>query len=629
MNNILSEITIFSKYAKYVEGLKRRETFNEITNRYLQMMMKKYPNLLEDINHYGEFIRNKQILPSMRAMQFAGTAIERNESRIYNCAYLPIDDYRAFSEVMFLLLGGTGVGFSVQQKHIEKLPEIQKPNGEYKYLISDSIEGWADAIRHLTGSYFGERKTKPKFDFSDIRPKGTRLITAGGKAPGPEPLKRCLFEIEQIFERKYNTEKLTSIEVYDIICHIANAVLAGGIRRAALICLFSADDEEMLHSKHGNWWENNPQRGRSNNSAVLRRHRITKDYFIKLWKIIEDSNAGEPGIYLTNNSDYGTNPCCEIALRPFQFCNLTEINVGDIVSKEDFYERCAAASFFGTLQAGFNDFHYLRPIWKRTTEKEALIGVGMTGIASGNLFNYCSNDDIRKGAEIVKNINENYAAKIGINKAARCTTIKPSGTTSCVLGTSSGIHAWHNNYYIRRMQLNKNEAIYTYLKSVIPDLVVDYEAIPNTAVVEIPQAAPESSIIRTEETALDLVERVKSLYKSWVYPGHRQGDNTHNISATISINSNQIDENGDTYNEWNQIGEWMWENRDYYNGLSVLPMDIGTYKQAPFENISKEKYDEMVKYLHNIDLTQVLEYDDNTELTNELACAGGSCEIQY
>jgi ribonucleoside-triphosphate reductase len=318
----LSKIVTFDKYAKYLPNLKRRENFNEITTRYLTMLMDKYPHLEKEIAIQGQYIFNKEILPSMRAMQFAGQAIVKNEARIYNCCYLPIDDYRAFGEIMFLLLGGTGVGYSVQNKHIEKLPEIRKPTKEQKFLIADNIEGWADAVKHLIGSFLGYRNTKPRFDFSDIRAKGQRLITAGGKAPGPEPLKKCLFNINLILEAKSDNSKLTSLEVHDIVCYIADAVLAGGIRRAALISLFSADDESMLTCKYGNWWELNPQRGRANNSAVLVRHRVTKEFFLNLWKKIENSNSGEPGIYFTNNPDWGTNPCVEIALRPFQFCNL-------------------------------------------------------------------------------------------------------------------------------------------------------------------------------------------------------------------------------------------------------------------------------------------------------------------
>ena len=620
----LSNVVVFNKYAKYLPQQKRRETYNEIIVRYLQMMVDKYPNLANDIMHYGNFIFGKKVLPSMRALQFAGPAIQKNEARIYNCCYLPIDDYRAFGEIMFLLLGGTGVGYSVQFKHIEKLPEINKPVKEQKFLVGDSIEGWADAVKHMIGSYLGFRNTKPRFDFSDIRHKGARLITAGGKAPGPEPLKKCLFELEQILERKENGQKLSSVEVHDIVCHIADAVLAGGIRRAALISLFSADDESMLTCKFGNWWELNPQRGRANNSAVLVRHRITKEFFLDLWRKIELSNAGEPGIYFTNNPDWGTNPCCEIALRPYQFCNLCEVNVSDVESQQDLNHRVTAAAFFGTLQAGFTDFHYLRPIWKKTTEKDALVGIGMTGIASMEVFKY----DLTEAANEAELTNIELAQTLGINRAARITCVKPSGTTSCVLGTASGIHAWHNDFYIRRMQMSKSEDLYKYLNQNHPSLVKDHLLIPNSAVVEIPIKAPEGSVLRTE-TAIDTLERVKNVSMKWIKPGHIHGDNTHNVSATISIDKTRYYSNDDYLpkDEWEVVGEWMWENKEFYNGLSVLPFDGGSYSQAPFQDITKEEYDELVGQLTSIDLTQIIEDDDTTNLMDQVACASGACEI--
>jgi ribonucleoside-triphosphate reductase len=310
-NQILSDVTVYMKYSRYIPELQRRETWQELVSRNMEMHIKKYPELETEIREKYQRVYDKMILPSMRSLQFGGKPIEISPNRIYNCAYLPIDDWRAFGEVMFLLLGGTGVGFSVQRHHIDKLPEINKPNPNRKrrYLIADSIEGWADAIKVLMKSYFQGGSTLD-FDFRDIRAKGTRLITSGGKAPGPQPLKECLIKIEGILSSKQNNEKLTTIEVHDIICHIADAVLAGGIRRAALISLFSADDEDMIACKSGNWWELNPQRGRANNSAVLLRNKITKEFFLNLWKKIEASGAGEPGIYFTNDKDWGTNPCC-------------------------------------------------------------------------------------------------------------------------------------------------------------------------------------------------------------------------------------------------------------------------------------------------------------------------------
>ena len=614
-NEILSEITVFMKYSKYVPELQRRETWNELVTRNKEMHLKKYPQLAEEINKVYEMVYNKQILPSMRSLQFAGKSIEMSPNRIYNCAYLPIDDVRAFGEAMFLLLGGTGVGYSVQKHHVDALPEIRKPNAKRhkRFLIADSIEGWADAVKALIKSYFAGGSSLD-FDFGDIRPKGARLVTSGGKAPGAQPLKECLIKVQGILDGKENGDKITPIEAHDMVCHIADAVLAGGIRRAALISLFSADDEEMISCKSGNWWENNPQRGRANNSAALLRHKVTQEFFMDLWKRIELSGAGEPGIYLTNDKDWGTNPCCEIALRPFQFCNLCEVNVSDIESQEDLNARVRAAAFIGTLQAGYTNFHYLRDVWKRTTEKDALIGVSMTGIGSGTILGY----NMKEAAKIVKEENERVATLIGINKSARTTTVKPAGTTSLTLGTSSGIHAWHNDYYIRRIRVGKNEAIYTYLLINHPELIEDEYFRPHdTAVISIPQKAPEGAILRTE-SPFQLLERIKKVHLEWVKPGHRSGSNTHNVSATVSIKPE----------EWDGVGEWMWDNKDHYNGLSVLPFSEHTYIQAPFEDCTEERYNELMKSLSDIDLSKVVELDDNTELKDQAACAGGACEIQ-
>tara|TARA_Y100001973_G_scaffold100506_1_gene161754 strand:+ start:190 stop:2058 length:1869 start_codon:yes stop_codon:yes gene_type:complete len=613
--DILSDVTVHMKYARYIPEKERRETWAEIVDRNKAMHVKKYPELESEINDAYEMVYAKKILPSMRSMQFGGKPIEVAPNRIYNCAFAPIDDWRVFSEVMFLLLGGTGVGYSVQKHHVEKLPEIQKPASKRtrRFLINDSIEGWADAVKALVQSYF-KGGSKLRFDYSDIRPKGARLVTSGGKAPGPQPLKECLVKLQGMFEAKENGDKLTTIEAHDMICHIADAVLAGGIRRAALISLFSADDNEMIAAKTGNWWETAPQRGRANNSVVLLRHRITKDFFQDLWERVKESGSGEPGFYFSNDKDWGTNPCCEIALRPYQFCNLTEVNVSDVDNQEELNSRVKSAAFIGTLQAGYSDFHYLRDVWRRTTEKEALIGVSMTGIASGKVLNL----DTTEASKVVKKENERVAKIIGVNKAARCTTVKPAGTTSLTLGTSSGIHAWHNEHYIRRLRVGKNEAIYTYLSIYHPDMVEDEYFRPHdTAVISVPQKSPEDAIMRTE-SALQLLKRVSKISTEWVKPGTRSGQNTHNVSATISIKEA----------EWADVGEWMWENRDIYNGLSVLPYDGGSYKQAPFEDCSKETYEAMLETLEEVDLTKVVEIEDNTNLTGELACAGGACEIK-
>lgn len=938
---ILSDITVFTKYAKHLPMKNRRETFSEIIDRNMEMHLDKFKKntelCLEIRSVYSEFVKTKKILPSMRSLQFGGKPIELSPNRVYNCCFLPIDDLHAFSESMFLLLGGTGVGYSVQKNHVEKLPEIRKPTKSRRFLIGDSIEGWADAVKVLMQAYM-IGKTLPRFDYSDIREKGAQLVTSGGKAPGPEPLKDCLHNIKKILDRKKDGEQLTTLEVHDIMCYIADAVLAGGIRRAALICLFDMNDEDMLTCKFGNWWELNPQRGRSNNSAVILRHKIKKKDFMKLWDKIKASGSGEPGFYLTNNAEWGTNPCCEIALRPFQFCvsaetklitrngiskikditekeveiwngeewstvkpyqtgtedvlhrvkfsdgsfldatnnhkflvknrfetefrevetldlikelrsskyglqiprsnikytggtaeenaydygfvlgdgcvhgnyveaglfgldkllefktvktigdyknsndtefrqvrfslnieccrelkysnglpsrlftynkesilnfiagwadadgsqaskgiriygredkirdgqlllskiginssvnlmskkgertnlgerkndvwylqitktieipcqrlscnnteealckgqmqliksietlegvhssyclteeklhqcvfnnvltkqcNLCEVNMGTIKSQEDLDARARAASFIGTLQASYTDFHYLRDIWKKTTERDALIGVSGTGIASGKYKDL----DLKKSAGEVVKENIRIADVLGINAAARTTCVKPAGTSSMVLGTSSGIHGWHNDYYIRRMRLGKDEAIYRHLAEHHSELIEDEFFKPKTqAVVSIPIEAPKGAIYR-QETPLELLSRIKHFSQEWISTGHIKGDNTHNVSATVSLKDE----------EWEDVGKWMWDNREYYNGLSVLPYDGGSYIQAPFEDISRQKYHAMLKHITEIDLTKVIEIEDNTDLSGEIACGGGgaSCEVTF
>lgn len=673
---ILSDVSIWNKYARHFPDIQRREVFSEVCNRYENMLMERYPTIKQIIRDSMDQVRDRKLLPSMRGMQFAGPAIEKNESRVYNCAYLPINSYHSFSETMFLLLGGTGVGYSVQDRHIGQLPAIKRPTEDQKFMIEDSIEGWSDAVKYLMKSYLGVRKARPRFDFSAIRAKGERLVTAGGKAPGPDPLRKCLRLVEDILLRYEDGQRLTSVDCHDILCHIADAVLSGGIRRAAMISLFSLKDDEMISCKSNvkstiinkyhptytdknglhqdvnvweldiqqgdtiykkvrlyrdhksgkfwdmeqheadgtfGWWVCNSQRGRANNSACLLRGSVSKKQWDDLWKRIESSGSGEPGIYWTSNLDWGTNPCCEIALKPFQFCNLTEINASIINTQEGLEEAVRHAAILGTLQAGFTDFHYLRPIWKKTTEEDALIGVGMTGIASGTVINL----DLKEAAKVAKAVNEMMAIEIGINPAARVTTVKPSGTTSCVLGCSSGIHAWYGEYYIRRMQLNGNEALVPYFLINHPELIKEYRATEGAYVLEFPQKAPEGATTRHMETAIEFLERVHRFNVDWVKEGHRSGDNANNVSCTVSIKED----------EWDEVGQWMWENREDYNGISVLPYDGGSYVQAPFEEITKEVYDEMVKHLDTVDLTQVVEIEDNTDLNQQVACAGGKCEI--
>jgi hypothetical protein len=744
-NEILSDIIVWSKYAKYIDSKQRRETWEELVTRNKTMHLNKFPHMHATIDAAYEYVYDKKVLPSMRSLQFGGKAIEVNPVRLFNCSFLPIDHYKAFSETMFLLLSGTGVGYSVQEHNISQLPAIRRSEKTKKYLISDNIEGWADSIKLLMKSYLGLNNWKPKFDYRSIRAKGERLITSGGVAPGPEPLKICLAHIEAILDRKKDGEQLTSIDCHDILCHIADAVLSGGIRRSAMISLFDVDDQAMLTCKFGNWWELNPQRGRSNNSAVIDRSTIAKDEFLNLWKKVEISNSGEPGLYFTNNVNLGTNPCCftgdnvllteegyasfkdlcnkdfnvvdsdggiysgkvwsngeketirlwlgenyidyitctadhrflvdgkevqaidtlgkkltlykdtksfdsvvyridyvgieevfdfnidgpnhwgvvngviahncEISLNPFQFCNLVEINASDIETQKELELRTWAGAVIGTLQASYTDFHYLRSEWKKTTEKEALLGIGMTGIASGAVHNL----DLDAAAKVGIDTNIEIADRIGVNPAARVTCVKPSGTTSLVLGTSSGIHAWHDQYYIRRIRVGKNEALYTYLSIRHPELLEDDIFNPTgQAVISIPQMAPEGAITRNSENAIDFLNRIKNFHERWIQSGHIYGDNTHNVSATVTMQKE----------EWPSAGEWIWENKNSFNGLSFMPEDLGSYFQTPFETIDKETYENLMLNLHEIDVTEIIEISDNTSLMDQSGCAGNNCEIK-
>jgi len=619
---IMSDMITNTKYAQYDEKLGRREVWKEIIERNMQMHLSKFKGnkkvvaKIKDV--YKNYVIPKKVVPSMRSLQFGGVAIERSPNRIYNCAYMPIEDVRAFSETMFLLLGGTGVGYSVQRHHVAKLPQIVKPNPNrtYRHLIGDSQEGWAEAVRVLFESYTGMRTTTPRFDYSDIRPKGSPLKTSGGKAPGPTPLRNCLTIIEGMLIDMPNYHQMKPIEVHDMQCRIADAVISGGIRRSAMISLFSADDKEMLTSKTGEYWITHPWRQRANNSAVLLRNRITKKFFNEFFSMIKENGGSEPGMYFSNDKDWGTNPCAEIGLRPYQFCNLSECNISDVESQEDLNNRVEAATFLGTLQATYTDFHYIRDIWKETTEKDALLGVSMTGFASGAVEEL----DLTEAADVAKMTNSAWAEELGINSAARITCVKPAGTSSLVLGTASGIHPWHSEYFMRTVRYNNMEAIVPFMKERVPELVEENKEDPNGSVVFLPQKAPEGAMTR-DETAIDFLERVKRVSEDWVGQGHVDGLNTHNVSATCNIRDE----------EWDLVRDWLWVNRHCYNGLSFtrfyMDVEDGISMQSPLTAIDEETFLKYKKFLKNIDFTELKETEDNTDLQGELACAGGVCEI--
>ncbi|MGL4561913.1 MAG: hypothetical protein ACRCV0_06475, partial [Brevinema sp.] len=491
--DLLSEINIYNKYARYLDDKNRRETWHEICDRVMMMHMDKYPKITDEIAKAFEFVREKKILPSMRSLQFAGRPIELNPVRLYNCSYTAIDTYKAFSEIMFLLLSGTGVGFSVQLHHVAQLPVIKKATRMIRYKIGDSIEGWSNAVDKLIRANFGLTDTYPNFDYRDIRPRGTTLKTSGSKAPGSEPLKLCLENIEKIFASKKNSEKLYPIEVHDIICHLSEAVLSGGIRRSSIVSLFSKNDQGMLNAKNGNWWETNIQRVRAHNSIVLHRETTTKEEFFELWKTIQESRCGEPQIFFTNDLEIGMSPGTEISLSNNGLCNLIEINTGNITSQIDLNDRMKAGAFIGTLQSGYVDFHYLKDAWHQRAKQDALLGVSLTGIGDGLIFDY----NLREAAQNVINENNRVAKLIGINPSIRSTTIKPSNNSSIVLKTSSGIYPRHAPYYWRRLRIGKVGALYEYLSIQAPYMLENDIYNPHEAIIKVPVVSPENALFKT------------------------------------------------------------------------------------------------------------------------------------
>lgn len=918
-NKFLSDIVTFRTYAKYLPHVGRRESLEEIINRNMMMHLEKFPSLSRDIIKAYKQVHDLNVMPSMRSMQFGGETILKNNVKIYNCSFAAANYTEVFAESLYLLMCGTGFGFSVQRRHVSKLPSIRLPKEEVKYIVADSIEGWAESLNVLMRSYF-TGGLRPVFDFSLIRAKGSRLSN-GSTAPGHEPLKMML----EMVETKLKTSigrKLRPIEVHDIMCMIADCVLSGGIRRAALISLFDKDEEEMLTSKQGSWWEKHPYRARANNSAVLERSTTSREDFERVFDSCIKSNAGEPGFSWTNDPDMGYNPCftgdtlvavadgrnavaiktlaeenytgpiysilngsvtvahcskvwktrenselvkvtlddgtsvrctpdhrfmlrngnyvaakdlqpntslmpfnsykrkdrdyrmissntgrdyaqyryvaqyydikkdgyeamhihhkdgnglndsienleainasvhnsehkrgsnnpihsfknnelyrekrkavtignnnprsygrsgnemfenvynktkeynrpltrkealeccnvkflskgrldemgvcsvnemiqkafkllnhkvisverlteredvydltvdvthnfavvtsmddnainssgifvhnChEIALNSNQFCNLSSVNLTGIKNDKDLHNRVYAASLLGTLQAAYTDFPYLNENWKIQTEKEALIGVSFTGIADSSTL---TEEQLQKSAKLVLEVNEKYAKRLGINPAARTTCVKPEGTMSCVVGSASGIHARYADHYIRRVRMNKSDALAKYLMSTVPELVEDDVFSASGVVVSIPQESPTNSITRHQETAASLLDRIIKYNKNWVDFGHRTGVNKHNVSSTISYKPEEVD----------MLRKRLWEEREHYTGISLLPFDNGSYTQAPFEECTKEVFEKMSAQIKNVNLQEVREMEDNTKRIENLACSGGICDL--
>lgn len=607
----LMSYTFVSKYARWIPEKKRRETWSEAVDRVKKMMLDKYvtddssEDIKAEIEWSYEQMLKKRVLGSQRALQFGGAPIFKHNARIYNCITSFCDRLRFFQECMYLLLCGCGTGFSVQKHHLAKLPRLLRgKTGSKKFVVPDSIEGWSDAVGVLVSSYFDQDDLFPEysgkninFDYSEIRPAGALLKSSGGKAPGPDPLKNALSNIKKILDKALKNADfaskelrgLTPIEAYDVIMHSADAVISGGVRRSATICVFSPDDEDMAKAKTGNWFIENPQRGRSNNSALLLRSETTKEQFAELMNSVKD--FGEPGFVWADSTELLVNPCVEIGMWPvdettgksgWQACNLSTINCAKIKTEEDFYDACRAASVIGTLQAGFNSFEYLGEASENIIKRESLLGVSMTGIMEQH--DICLDPEVQKyGADVVKKTNKELAKMIGVNQAARTTCIKPEGTSSCILGTSSGIHPHHAKRYIRRVQANKLEPIYNYFKEKNPRACEESVWSNNDSddVVAFCVEVPAGSKTKNKVDALELLEYVKSTQKSWVIPGTNKNLCTqpwlvHNVSNTINVKEN----------EWDEVESYIYKNRKFFCGISLLPITGDKdYPQAPFTTI--------------------------------------------
>lgn len=614
---LLSDITYYMKYSKYMPDMKRRETWVETVERNKNMHLTRFPHLKDLIEKTYTFMMDRKILPSGRSMQFGGEGILRNHNRIYNCSAIGISEINDFADLFYLLLCGCGVGFSVRHNFIDKLPKMVARSGKtVTFIPEDSIEGWADCVKAIMNAYF-VTGDDVEFDLSAIRPKGALIRSSMCPAPGPEPLREALDNIKKLLDRKVSDgeDTLTSVDCFDICCFISDAVLSGGVRRSAMICLFDKDDEGMLNAKQGEWWIDNPQRALANISVQFDRSNTTQEEFDSIYEQCKKSECGEPGFVWTNNPEWVINPCAEISMPSRSFCNLTSVNVGSVVNQADLEERVYYASVLGTLQASYTDLKYVHPQWRENAERQSLIGVSVTGLASHPDLSVL---DFEKAAKKAREANIETAKLLGINPAERITNIKPDGTGALVLGTSSGVHPWHAKHYIRRLRINKMEPIYTYLTENFPDLVEDDVMKPNkNGVLSLVMRAPEGAVTRRNETAIEFLERVKYMFENWVKPGHVSGDNYNNVSCTCNVKNH----------EWDEVRTWMWENRENYTGISLLPYSDASYQQAPFEDTNEEVYKEFASKNREFKLDDIREEQNFVNFGQDAACAAGGCEL--
>ncbi len=619
-----------SRYSRYLSDMKRREHWEETVNRYTTFMVK---HLREKFNYtvtddlYKELrdaIINLEVMPSMRAIMTAGKALDRDNTAGYNCSYLPIDDPKAFDEAMYILLCGTGVGFSVEHRYVDQLPEVpdQLFDSETVISVADSKEGWAKALRQLIALlYSGE---VAKYDLSKIRPAGARLKTFGGRASGPAPLDE-LFKFTIAKFRSAIGRKLTSIECHDILCKIGEVVVVGGVRRSAMISLSDLEDDRMRHAKTGDWWTHNGQRALANNSATYNA-KPDIGQFLAEWTSLYNSHSGERGIFSRDASktqakkngrrdsdyDFGTNPCSEIILRPYQFCNLTEVVVREEDTLESLSRKVRIATILGTFQSTLTHFPYLRKIWQKNTEEERLLGVSLTGILDNEWMGTIC-DSTKKNLEQLRQVavstNMDFAANLGIPQSTAITCVKPSGTVSQLVDSASGIHTRHSDYYIRRVRGDKKDPLTAFLiEAGVPaeDCVMRPES---TVVFSFPMKSPEHARTREDLDAVQHLDLWLMYQRHWC---------EHKPSVTISVKEE----------EWMDVGAWVWRNFDEISGVSFLPYDGGTYRQAPYEECSKEDYETLLaKMPKDIHWDVLVEHDDNVEGVQTLACTGSTCEI--
>ncbi len=661
----LQDYIFLSRYSRYREELGRRETPSEAFTRVMDMHRAHFADKLDQpvagfggrllrelIDETEAALQRKAILPSMRSLQFGGQAIEANNARMFNCAFTQMNRLDAFKEAFFLLMSGTGVGFSVQKHHVAHLPHFPIRGAENEldvihFNVGDTLEGWADALDALMRSYIDNKKIE--FNYSNIRRRGAPLRTSGGRAPGHLPLKKALTSVERMLDN-VSGRALRPIEVYDILMHVAVAVLSGGIRRSATICLFSADDDEMAAAKTGNWFETNPQRGKSNNSAVLVRHQHTEGDFQKLFELQKE--FGEPGFYFVDDVEYGANPCVEIGLAPFaivdeaaqaklaeygmpdvpvgsrvsgwQMCNLTTINANACDDEAGFLACCRAAALLGTLQAAYTNIPYLGAATRFINERESLLGVSICGILDRPSL-LLNPEVLERGAQECLDTNAAVAEHLGIPAAARITCVKPEGTASLVLGAGSGIHPHHARHYFRRVQAARTEPLYQWFKLNNPHMTEASAWDPDTTdVITFPVTAPADAILRKDVGAVQFLEYVRLVQQHWVVAGRRHETYNpglhHNVSNTVTVRDD----------EWDAVQQFIFENRQYFTGISLL-RETGdkVYTQAPREEVTTEM--DMAKWnalaYSPVDYTALWEGTDMTTLADTVACAGGACEI--